>query len=82
MDGLEGFLGHGLVLDCSIAECFHIAIDDRQRRAEFMGDIADKLAPHGFQRANRRDILKHNQRRAGFGFVLGRQRGDMQHEDS
>ena len=82
VDGLERFFGHCRVLDRTIAECFDIAVDDCQRRAEFMGDIGDELAANGLQRADGGDVLEYDQCGAGLRFVLCRKRGDMDDEGS
>ena len=82
VDRFQGFFSHGGIFQSAFAESFHIAVDDGQRRAEFMRDIRDELPPHGLQSANGCDFLKNDQSRPGSGFFFSGERGDMDEECS
>ena len=82
MNGVEGFFRHVGIREGAVAEGFHIAIDDGERGAEFVGDIGDEFAAHGLERSHGGDVLKDQENRTGRGFVFGGDGGDMDAESA
>ena len=77
MDRPERHSGHLRILCGTIQQRFHIAIDDRDRGAEFMRNIRHKFPAGGLQRADGGDFLKHDKRSLGKFFGPSRHRRDM-----
>ena len=56
----EGVLGHDSVFQPSLEQCLEIAVDDGERRAQFVRDIGDKLAADALQAFDFRDVVHDN----------------------
>ena len=77
LDGFQRTFGHFGFLHGAVEKGFHVALDNGERGAEFMGDIGNEFPACGLKVADVGDILENEKHGLGEGAGVGGERGNV-----